>query len=517
MRPILSAAAMRRSDERTIHTTGIPGFTLMESAGRASALHVIASYPAGSRIVILCGKGNNGGDGFVCARYLTDYGYAVQVLLFAPEARLASDAREHFDVLIKYQSQNPTAQLHIRTEARIDALPNADLYIDALLGTGLRSALRDPIRSVVAWLYDTNTPVIALDIPTGLHTDTGQPMGLAVRACETLCMGAIKTGLLLGEGPFYAGKLTLLEIGIPRFILDQEAHASGSAFQWTPADTRKHLPVRKAKTHKYEVGQTLVVAGSPGLSGAAVLAARAAARIGSGAVVCACPHPVRTEIAGKLTEVMTLSLPYTDGRLDPEHSIRQLETVLQRSRAVLIGPGMGRDPQTQETIRKVIAETTLPVVIDADGLRALAGHMDWFSALKGGPRILTPHLGEFKSLTGDASIPYPDLPELKAYSKKWNAIVLMKGLPSIVATPDGRAFISDSSSPSLATAGSGDVLAGTIAGLIAQGVASDAAAPTALHIGGWAARLYAQSKHPNTLLSGDLLDLYPQVLHDIMK
>ena len=162
--------------------------------------------------------------------------------------------------------------------------------------------------------------------------------------------------------------------------------------------------------------------------------------------MCACPEPVRSEVAGKLTEVMTLSLPYTTGGLDPVETLEKLNPIRERARALLIGPGLGRQPLTQKTIREVIAQSNLPVVIDADGLRALAGHMDWLSSLERGHRILTPHLGEFRSLVGDPSIPFPGLFELKSYSKKWNVTLLMKGLPSIVALPDGRAFISDSRS-----------------------------------------------------------------------
>ena len=236
----------------------------MESAGRAAAHYIVESYlkTATPRVAIICGKGNNGGDGFVCARYLADHGSDVLVLLLASEADLSPDAKAHFEVLSHYQSQNPDAKLRIEARVNVSYLPDADLYIDALLGTGLRSALREPIHTLVSLLNHSHSPVVSLDVPTGLHADAGQPMGLAVKANETITLGAIKTGLLLGEGPEHAGKITCLDIGIPSYILNQEAFQPESAFQLELEDIRRQMPVRKAQTHKYDVGQTLVIAGS---------------------------------------------------------------------------------------------------------------------------------------------------------------------------------------------------------------------------------------------------------------
>ena len=519
MRPVLSAKAMRRADERTIKSLGIPGFTLMESAGRAAALHIIEQYPAPlfPRITILCGKGNNGGDGFVCARFLADHHRTVQVVLWGSIDQLSDDARAHFDLLQNFKTLYPACRLAFINHSESANLPEADLYIDALLGTGLSSPLREPILSAVTALNKLDKPVIALDLPTGINTNSGEPMGAAVRAKETLTIAAVKTGLLLGQGPIYAGSVTTLNIGIPRFLLQEEALDSHSAFQLRAEDVRNLLPSRKRVTHKYEVGQTLVIAGSEGLSGAAVLASRAAARIGSGAVVCACPAAVRQEVAAKLTEVMTLSLPQSGKGLDPNKTMEVLEPILKKTRSILVGPGLGRNPLTAETVRKIIAETQLPTVIDADGIRALAGHMDWFSSLENKRIVLTPHAGEFVSLIDNQTKNRSNLAELKAFSLEWQCILLMKGFPSIVTCPDGHAFIAQSTSPSLATAGSGDVLAGTIAGLLAQGIEPSFAPPVALFLGGLATEYYAQNRHPNTLLAGDLIDAYPYVLQQLIN
>ena len=517
--PVLSADAMREADRFTIEEYGLPGFTLMETAGRRAADHIEKTYgPLDKKsATCFCGKGNNGGDGFVVARLLYSRGMRVRVFTMSGADDMREDAARNLRLLTRLADEDDTNRLAIH---RFENLTQAagftapDLYIDALLGTGLTSELREPVRGLVDWLNERPQPVAALDVPTGLHSDTGRALGTAVEADLTITMAALKAGLLINDGPHYAGHTEVVEIGIPGFALRRAQDQPGAGQRPTDALIRSWLPKRAHDAHKYSAGLTLVVSGSPGLTGAPVMASTAAARSGAGAVVCACQESVQPTLAGKMTEIMTLALPETEeNSLAPETALEALEARLEKASALLVGPGLGRRPGTQQFIRTLLTTFEGPVVIDADGLNALAGHTDLLAEHAGGQWILTPHAGEFKRLADDANLD-DRLRTVQQYAERWNCILLLKGMPSLIGCPDGTTFVNPTGNTALATAGTGDVLAGLCTGLLSQGLPPRQAAACALHLGGGAAERYAARRHPNTLMAMDLLDELPPLLHE---
>jgi NAD(P)H-hydrate epimerase len=523
---LLTAEAMREADRITIEDFGLPGFTLMETAGRGATAALARAYgpPSSMRVVVLCGKGNNGGDGLVVARHLVEQGASVHVVLTAPAREMRADPEHNLMLLRTLQNESGASdRLTITSFSGLDALAGTaepfrpTLYVDALLGTGLTSALREPIAGIVGWLNDRSAPVAALDVPTGLNSDTGEVLGDAVRADRTVTMAAMKTGLAVGRGPEHAGETEVVDIGMPRYVLDQvsgrKGGRSGCAFRTTDADLRRWWPPRGADAYKYSVGMAVVVGGAPGYTGAPVLSSRAAARAGAGYVACACPEAVQPALSRQLTAVPTIALPQADdGGLAPG-IVEALGDRHDKARALLVGPGLGRAASTQEAVLDLLATTDRPVVVDADGLNALAGHADRLADLSEGRFILTPHAGEFQRLAGDVDLS-DRVGTAQQYARQWNSILLLKGMPSVVAAPDGRAFVCGTGGTALATAGTGDVLAGLCAGLLAQGVAPLEAAAGALHLGGAAADRYATHADPRTLQAPDLIDEVPAVARE---
>jgi len=518
--PVLTAQAMRTADQHTIEVLGLPGRVLMETAGRgAAAVAARMLGTGGNRTVIcLCGRGNNGGDGFVVARVLHAQGARVHVVTLSDVSTMSDDAAANYRLLVHLAEADPAHRLllhRIESAAELDRLPLADLYVDALLGTGLSSPLRTPLAEIVEWLNTREAPILAIDIPTGLDSDTGQVLGVAVRATRTVTMGALKVGLLLGEGPKYSGQIEVVEIGIPRHVLVQAARQSGCAWRATDATIRHWLPHRAYEAHKYSAGLVVVVAGSREFTGAPVMAATAAARIGAGYVLCACPSGVRPILATKLTEVALLSLPETErGGIDQEDAFDVLADWLERAHALLVGPGLGRHPDTQRFVRSLLERATQPVVIDADGLNALVGFTDFIRHHARGQWILTPHVGEFRRLAGNDVDLTDRVRVVQQYARAWNCVLLLKGMPSLVGCPDGTVWINATGNPALATAGTGDILAGLCVGLLAQGLPPDRAALCALHVGGAAADSYAAQYAPQSMMAMDLLRHLPQVLQE---
>ncbi len=525
--PLLTAEAMGEADRYTMETYGLPGFTLMESAGREAAAVIRDRYGPdleGTSAVVLCGKGNNGGDGLVVARQLFTMGARVHVVLTSEAEALRDDPARNLGLLHHLQEHHPEAgRLTVRSFESLDRLnattaPLApDLYVDALLGTGLTSDLREPIRSVVGWLNDRSAPVVALDMPSGLHSDTGRILGDAVRAACTVTMAAPKVGLHLGDGPVVAGAVEAVDIGIPSFVIDRVAQKPGCVRATTDAAVRAWWPTRAHDAYKYSAGTVLVVGGAPSYTGAPVMAAQAAARSGAGYVMCACPTSVQSALSGSMTTIPTLGLPTTDaGTIDPAPALDALAERLDTADALLVGPGLGRAGTTVQFVRTLLRETNLPTVIDADGLNALADDIDALSDHADGRWLLTPHAGEFERLAG-TSDRSDRVPTADTYATRWNSTLLLKGRPSLVAQPDGPTYAGSTGTEGLATAGTGDVLAGQCAALLAQGVAPPEAAACALHLGGVAAERYTQTRDARTMVATDLLELLPAAARSCLE
>jgi len=518
--PALTAEAMRAADRYTIDEYGIPSFTLMEVAGRGCAEHIRDAYGPldGEAVVVLCGKGNNGGDGLVVARHLLTSGARVHVVLTSAPDDLSGDAARNLSLLRQHDGDEAAGALTIEGLDDLDALMDTidalhpRLYVDALLGTGLTSDVREPMASLVGRVNERDVPTVAVDVPTGLHSDTGAVLGVAIRADRTVTMAAPKVGLLVGAGPVRAGTIEVVDIGIPPFVLDRVAEQPGCVRQTTDAAVRAWWPARRHDAYKYSVGTALVVGGASQFTGAPVMAAKAAGRSGAGYVTCACPETVQSTLAGSLTTIPTHPLPTgKSGGIVPGAGLDALDEALEKADALLVGPGLGRAPQTEQFVRRLVQETDPPLVVDADGLTALAGHMDALADQVDSPWILTPHAGEFRRLAGEDVDLTDRIRVAQRYAERWGAVCLLKGAPSIVAGPEGRAFVGSITTPALATAGTGDVLAGQCVGLLAQGVPPVEAAATALHVGGAAAKRYEATHDSRSMAATDLLDMIPRV------
>ena len=495
--PLLSADAMRAADRATIDGWGVPGRVLMEAAGRAAAREATGRFPVeGRRVTVLVGTGNNGGDGLVVARDLAARGAAVSAAVVPGDG--TPDRAANLDWLGRLAEAG--ASVEITSEPA-----DADLVIDALLGIGATGDLRGVVAEWCRWAERQPAPVVALDVPSGLDATTGRAAPGTPRAALTVAFGAVKTGLVLGDGPALAGEVVCVEIGIPDAELEDRATAWRAGAAWAGA----RLPQRAADAHKYSAGRVLAVVGSRAFTGAAVLSTAAAYRAGAGAVVAAVPEGVRHTLDGANAEVMADAQPETDSGGIARAALGAIRQRAHAADAVLVGCGLGRDDETLAVVRSLVHTVEAPLVLDADGLAAFSGDADALRQRRG-PLVLTPHLGELRRLLGDDAFDPADRVEAaRDLARRWDAVVVFKGMPSVVGVPDGRVVVGPPGRPALATAGTGDVLAGTVAGLLAQGLGACEAAVCGLWLGAEAARLWTDEHGAAGLVASDLLARLP--------
>jgi len=496
LEPLYSPEEMREADRRAIEDEGIPSLDLMETAGRAVAEAAAELSPSGP-VRVVCGKGNNGGDGFVAARLLTDLGYEADALLLGRVGDLEGDAAENAGRLEEVRE--------IEAEELPDALAGSGVVIDALLGTGFSGEVREPAASAIRAINDCDAPVLACDIPSGVDGETGEVQGDAVRAAVTVTFHGPKTGHLVRPGKEHAGKLVTAPIGIPE---GGPATRAGVISDKVLAQA----PTRGAGSTKFSSGNVVIVGGSRGLTGAVCLAAGAAGRAGAGYVTAAVPAELEQIFETKLTETMTVACPSDDGAL----SVLALDDVADacdRAGAVVIGSGMGRADGTFELAQGLTGALEVPIVIDADGLNSLAARLAF---LRGRiePTILTPHEGELARLLNRDSeeIREHRLTSALEAAEASGAIVVLKGDDTIV-TDGERIAVNAFSSPALATAGTGDVLAGTVGALVARGMEPFAAACAAVlanaRAGAEAARRLGLAE---SVVAGDVIEALPSGL-----
>ena len=505
---VLSASQMAAFDRECIEGLKIPGLLLMEHAGHLVAKVCQESFAPSSssrrlRIAVFCGGGNNGGDGFVAARHLLRWGHDVSVYMLKEGKDYRGDARQMLELLTSVCHR----EAEVLSEQDPPDLGSFDMAIDALFGTGLSGELRGMGRRAVDCLEEASLPKLAVDIPSGLSADEGRPLGRAVRAEYTLTMGLPKIGFFSPEAQEHLGGLIVGDIGFPRRKLlaagdgeTNEVLLSGEICSW--------LPRRSPGAHKGSFGKLLIVAGSKGMVGASVMAARAAMRAGVGLTVLALPESIRSEAASQIPEVMTLGLPDEGGFLRPEAA----DVLTSHSfdwDALLIGPGMGRSQSVADFQAAFLSKNSAPAVIDADGLYHLRGG----SSFQGRQVVLTPHEGEAARL---ASV---DLGNIHAHRQTWlrrlshdkEAVVLLKGPFSLIGDPSARLLINPTGNEGMATGGSGDVLSGIIASFLAQkrdGLLNGAALGAYLH--GLCADLYAQDNPSRSMIATDLLEYLPE-------
>ena len=504
--PLPSAAALRAADAEMAEA-GLPALALMENSGRAAGRWLRRHAPPGA-VLVACGKGGNGGDGFVAARVLAEAGRDVDVWALHPADALRDDTRQHRLLLERLAPHLPG-----RVRFVDGAGPGARyaVAVDALLGTGQTGDVRDPEAAALGVLAGVPWRV-ALDVPTGLDADTGVASDGAFSAHATLAFAAASPGLYLNDGPAHAGQVAVLGIGIPAPLLDAQIAAHGGAYRTRDGWARAVQPVRDAHAHKYSAGTVLVLAGSEAYTGAPRLAATAAARAGAGYVRLATAAPAAALVAPSLPDIPTTALPlHADGGLDPAHAHSLLQEALGRTNALVVGPGLGRAASTGEAVRALLLAFDGPAVVDADALAAVSpGFLATHAA---GRWVLTPHAGELARLAGKDRLDLTDrVAVARDLARRWNVVLVVKGLPSVVAEPSGRVALSAPHTPALATAGTGDVLAGLTGGFLAQGLAPFDAALLALHTSGRAALRYARRHAAASMQASDLLRLVPLVL-----
>lgn len=508
---IVTAQQMKNIDRRAIREFGIPGPVLMENAATAVLAEMERFFNglAGVKVGIVCGKGNNGGDGLALARRLRSRGVPVRVALLAPFSAVSGEARVNLSILRKMD-------VEITPNASAKTLPDiiewSDILVDALLGVGLSSPLKGNYAQAVMLLNVSGRPVVAMDIPTGINADTGEVMGAAVRADLTVTMALLKRGLALQPGASYAGQVRVADIGIPAEVIDKENITTSLLDRGA---VRGALRKRDADTHKGDYGHLLVVAGSPGKAGAAVMAAKGALRSGAGLVSVAAPLGLVPIIQQQVFEAMCIpSAESIDGTLGIGAEEELLKAAAGMS-ACAVGPGLTRHYETGRTVRNLVQRIALPLVIDADGLNALAGSLDILKRLKA-PAVLTPHPGEMGKLLGisSADVQKDRIGIASGFAKKHGVTLVLKGAGTVVAVPSGEAFINATGNPGMATAGTGDVLTGMIGGLLAQGYPAVQAACLGVYLHGLAGDFAAKEKGETSMTAGDVIEKIPDAIKE---
>lgn len=501
-----TSAEIAALDRRATETHGIPVNSLMEQAG-ARVAQAAGELLAGrnARVAVLAGKGNNGGDGFVAARILQGHGAAVTAVLAAPAAEYAGEAARTL-------AEARAAGVQI-TDAEHVSLAAFDLIIDALFGTGFRGPARGPAYVLIETANASHVPILAVDIPSGLNADSGQPEGPAIHAVATVTMGLPKVGLLLYPGAELAGMLYVADIGYPSDLADDPSVPTHLV---TVEMVRARIPARPPDSHKGTYGRTLIVAGSVGFTGAAALAALGALRSGAGLVTLCVPRAVYPIIAGLVAEAMPHPVDDEDGHL----AISALDAVQDAAGAadvVAVGPGLSVAPGVRAVVEGLLRQPR-PLVLDADALNVLAGHTDVLAGAAG-PLVITPHPGELGRLmdTTAAEIQQDRLAAARQASSQFRCIVVLKGARTIIAQPDGEAFIVPTGNPGMATGGMGDVLTGLIASLIGQGLSPGEAAWTAAYLHGLAADLIAEERGTVGMLASEVAHRLPAAIARVRR
>jgi NAD(P)H-hydrate epimerase len=512
--PVLTADEMRSIDQETIRHH-VDGLTLMEHAGKGVTEEMLEALRPRktSTIVIVCGKGNNGGDGFVVARHLKKRGYRVKVHLVGKPAEVKGDALVNLKRCRKLGIR--INQLDKAVTDRLEGdLDKANIIVDAIFGTGFEGSPRGLAREVIDLINLSGAPKVAIDIPSGVNSSTGEA-NLAIGADLTVTMALPKRGHMLYPGKALTGNLVACDIGVPpEVVYDFEP----DTFLLEADDIRAGLPLRPPDAHKWTCGHVAVIAGSTGYTGAAALSCVSALRSGCGLVTLAVPRSLNPVMEVKLTEVMTQPFEETpDGSL--AYGARSgLLDFIERADAVAIGPGLSRHGDTFKLVRSLMRRIGRPCVLDADGINAFEGHASKLKSL-GYPLVITPHAGEASRLMGieKEKIAAQPVEFARRVASNLELVVVLKGAPTVVASPDGRVFINPTGNPGLATAGSGDVLTGIVAGLLAQGVHAVEAACMGVFIHGLLGDMLLEETGYVGFIAGDLAETIPEAMASLVR
>jgi hydroxyethylthiazole kinase-like uncharacterized protein yjeF len=512
---VATAEEMRQLDQTAIEDVGIPGVVLMENAG----LHVVRvmkehfSDLREKKVLIVCGKGNNGGDGFVVARHLSNRGVDVRVTLLTEKHSLKGDAKLNFSIAEKMNLPIIEITSNEQIPAFRNLLQQADIVVDAILGTGLTEAVQGFYKNIIESINKAHKPIVAVDIPSGLSADTGVVPGSCIHADVTVTFGVPKRGLILYPAANYVGDLRVVDIGIPKHLIEEaqfEVHLLRSD------DVRGSFHRRRPNTHKEAYGHVLVIAGSPGKLGSAFMTSRSALRAGAGLVTLALPESLYDPLEISTIELMTASLPETSKGTFSVKAYDQLMTLASDKQVVVLGPGISTHPSTVELVYRLIAALPIPMIIDADGIDAVAQHPEVLSKAQA-PIVLTPHPGEMARLVPNTLIQNNRIPVTQQTAKKYRSVIALKGARTIIAAPDGCVFINSTGNPGMATAGTGYVLAGIIAGLIAQNVIPIEATKAGVFLNGLAGDIVAEEKGNYGMIASDVIEAIPCAIKRIQE
>ncbi len=510
---VLSPERMAKYDAYAIETWGIPSAVLMENAGRGTYRIMKDRYlDEGSKVAVFCGRGNNGGDGFVIARYGLRDGFRTRVFLLGRKGDLKGDAALNMGL---YESLGgEIIEVETVTESIGKAIAHSTYIVDAIFGTGLSKAVAGLEHDVIEAINRSGKPVIAVDIPSGIDGKTGSILGCAVHALHTCTFGYPKIGHVLYPGAFYAGEVTVIDISLPDAAKDKLG-IDGEIVEGPML--RSFLKGRRPWAHKGSFGHVAVIAGSTGKTGAASMASTAALKIGAGLVTLVVPESLNAIMEVKTTEVMTHPVGDSGKGHFGLDACEEIMAFIEGKDVVIVGPGLGQDGGTAELVRQVYSASHKPFVVDADGINAFQGHVDLIKRA-GRPTVFTPHPGELARLLGvlPGDVNKDRIGVGRRFVEETGITLILKGAPTVIFTPEGKVFVNPTGNPALAKGGSGDILTGLVGGLISQGYSVTESSLLGTYLQGYAADSWVENNGIDVdLLAGDLLSAIGPALREI--
>jgi NAD(P)H-hydrate epimerase len=513
---VVTSQEMGELDRLTIQKYGVPSLVLMERAGKGVARALLDRFGkiAKGGVLVVAGKGNNGGDGLVVARQLKKEKMPCEVVLLARKEELSHDAAENLCAYLKEKGK--VFEVRQKSLSLLSQrLKGKKLLVDAILGTGLKDEVRGLYAEAITLMNASGLPVVAVDLPSGLDSDRGKPLGTAIKAEMTVALGYPKLGQVIHPGLSYVGELAVAEIGIHPKAVEEVCPRTELLEK---KDIHWLIPFREPDTHKGTYGHLLVMAGSRGKTGAAILACRGAMRVGSGLVTLASPRSLNDIFASSLVEVMTEPLKdNSEEELEPlnDHDWHRL---LDKKSALLFGPGIGVKDSVRSTLRWLLRNLEIPWVIDADGLNNLAQEVERLRSVKS-PPVLTPHPGEMARLirSDTSKVNHDRIGVARSFSREHRCYVVLKGARTVIATPEGQVFINPTGNPGMASGGMGDALAGILAGLLAQGFLVEEALKLGVFLHGFVADQVARARGEIGMIASDVVEGLPNGLRQLAE
>lgn len=506
---------MQAIDKIAIETYGIPSIVLMENAGKVVVDEIMKIRNTFNKTIIVCGPGNNGGDGFVIARHLFNLEVPVKVFIIGKISDLNHDARLNYLILkkLEFEIEEIVDDVSLLKFERV--LRPGNLIVDAIFGTGMKREIDGVFKKAIEAINEMADQVLSVDLPSGINGNTGHVLNVAIEADKTVALVIPKVGNIMFPGSDFNGELIIKGIGVPDLIIAQV----GIRYNLITRDIIEPLvPHRKRNSHKGDYGKGLVIAGSIGLAGAAILACRAALRSGMGLLKLYIPESLSMLVTTSIPEVITIPLSEIRRGVIGINNFQRIIDDLSWADVLAIGPGCGVNSEISELIKRLLSESVIPMVIDADGINALAKSLHWLEDKKC-PVILTPHIGEMSRLTGltSAEINENPIDVAVAFSKKWGTITILKGSRTVVATPEGDVYVNLNGNSGMATAGSGDVLTGVVTSLIAQGLEPIQASILGVFLHGRAGDIMVEQRGEHGLLAGDLIMGLTKAIRELVE